>query len=184
MYTGLRCKVIVKEKYRKDLSKVLKSNDFNIWKESEFSLLRGFGLLERSSFIPFGALSYMDWDENDTKFNYRFCEKSGYWSFQCSLKNYCSEIETFVSSIIPEICECIIFLETKYEEDETSFIYEFDQNGDLFRYKVYSEDIIQNISKSNINKAKVKVNNYIEYIKKDFYQETKNLKRRKEYGKL
>jgi len=139
MYTGLRCKMIVKEEYREELQR-LHSEGYE-WESSDIDFMRGFGRLGRASFIPCGSLSYMpdEWedvplDKNGNKdywkatatdgFERQFNAETGYWSFQCSLKNYENEIEAFFEEVLPEIAESIEHLEYYYEEWTDSILYE------------------------------------------------------------
>lgn len=116
MYTGLRGKVVFKdEEFARNYKWFLESNDcFEEWHEvskifPELVELKKFSKLSRASSIPRGAICYLDWDD-------------AYWhvegtvfEFNCSLKNYEGEIETFVGKVLPEIAEDWN-LEMQYEE--------------------------------------------------------------------
>jgi hypothetical protein len=56
-------------------------------------------------------------------FKRTYNEETGYWTFQCSLKNYESEIEIFFK-LLPYFIESIDHLEYFYEEDTWSQKYE------------------------------------------------------------
>ena len=97
----------------------------------------------RSSFIPRGSLAYMpdSWESEpdmslepyltewyDSRkptdgFKRSYDEKTGYWTFQCSLKNYEYEIESFFE-ILPHFIENIEHLEYFYEEWDFSTQYD------------------------------------------------------------
>jgi hypothetical protein len=132
MYTGLRCKFIVKKEFRPLIKRLMDNGD---WTEiaSGYDFIEKFAEYPRADFIPFGALAYMpdewqyipvnengkyDWDNAKATdgFEHQFDEKTGYWAFQCSLKNYESTIEAFFTLIVDNIVEKIIHLEKYYEE--------------------------------------------------------------------
>ena len=56
MYTGLRFKGIVKEKFREDFEDIALYGD---WEKSDNEIFRQFGNVPRSRFIPCGGLAYM-----------------------------------------------------------------------------------------------------------------------------
>lgn len=145
MYTGLRFKGIVKEEYRDVIDVLMNDETVDCWED----LLERFDNLEfaedfiyrpRSSMIPFGGLAYMpdEWEEyinpelGDKWDNLRdadgwersFNKETGYWQFQCSLKNYDGEIKSFVNVLLPVILEKSIYIESKYEESRYGFVYE------------------------------------------------------------
>ena len=70
----------------------------------------------RKDFIPFGALSYMpsDWDETPTGID------GNTWKVCCSLKNYEGEIEVFLSEVLPHLISEPCRTEVLYEEWEES----------------------------------------------------------------
>ena len=70
----------------------------------------------RKDFIPFGALSYMpsDWDETPTGID------GNTWKVCCSLKNYEGEIEVFLSEVLPYLVSEPCRTEVLYEEWEES----------------------------------------------------------------
>ena len=147
MYTGIRFKGIVKEKFRKDFDKIALNGD---WEESEDTKFKQFGLFGRSGFIPRGVLCYMpeSWEAdyiNDKGekeidfgkyykqmptdgFERTYNEETGYWTFQCSLKNYEDEIGSFFE-LIPYFIESIEHLEYFYEEMTWSKEYKLIDNG-------------------------------------------------------
>lgn len=127
MYTGLRCKVIIKEEYREMIEEIME-RDLE-WSDfvDEFDFLSEYAQMSRASFIPFGSLAYMpdEWELNPNDyacdkategFDREFNKETGYWAFQCSLKNYESEIETFLDTVLSVIAEKVIHLEKHYEE--------------------------------------------------------------------
>ena len=70
----------------------------------------------RKDFIPFGALSYMpsDWDETPTGID------GNTWKVCCSLKNYEGEIEVFLSEVLPHLISEPCRTEVLYEVWEES----------------------------------------------------------------
>ena len=158
MYTGLRFKGFIKEEFREDIELVL--NDSKEWGACKHQELLEFDeKFERSGFIPFGSSSYMtaSWEGkpyDDKKpwecpatdgFDFKFNKETGYWSFQCSLKNYDGEIDYFVKTIIPLICSKLIHCEEYYEEWTTSILYEL-KDGEIkeldFGIRYEDEDYI------------------------------------------
>lgn len=139
MYTGLRCKVIIKPEYRDELEAMHKLN--YEWTRSNIDFIREYGDYSRADFIPRGMLSYMpdSWeitpkkedgseDWNNAKdadgFEISFDKITGLWSFQCSLKNYDDTIEYFIDKVLSEIAESVKHLEYYYEEWDHSVLYE------------------------------------------------------------
>lgn len=125
MYTGLRFKGIVKKEFIKEIAQIRLNGE---WENSNNKVLRGFSKISRYRDIPCGALCYMpnEWD-NDINFKSRYDIKTGFWSFQCSLKNYDYTIEEFFK-IIPCFTECLIHLECLYEDWEESMFYILEDN--------------------------------------------------------
>lgn len=145
MYTGVRFKGYVKPEFRKGFETIALSG---YWEDHSDQTLSGFGKIGRSSFIPCGSLAYMpdcweSYDNNHKKyssewfesakgtdgFERSYDEDTGYWTFQCSLKNYESEIEEWFK-IVPYFIEKIEHLEYFYEEWTHSSKYEL-TNGDI-----------------------------------------------------
>ncbi len=146
MYTGIRFKGYVKPEFREEFEDIALSGD---WEESNVDEFRDFGRnVGRSSFIPCGSLSYMpdEWEEYDSSltyltsewfdsakdtdgFNRTYDKETGYWTFQCSLKNYESEIEEWFD-ILPLFIEKIEHLEYFYEEWDYSSKYDL-VNGEI-----------------------------------------------------
>lgn len=142
-YTGLRLKCNVKPEFRAEIGKLM--NSTLEWKDFSHPVMQEFGKFYRSEFIPFGALSYMpdSWG-GDVKFDKNgipvvdsdghlvfnesaversYNEDTGFWSFQCSLKNYEGEIDFFIDKVIPVLCDSVEFCERYYEEDAYSTFY-------------------------------------------------------------
>lgn len=95
MYTGLRFKGIIKEKYREDIELILDGE--NQWRDCKHELFKDYSKVSRSGFIPFGALAYMpdSWEEktelnnimvDSDGFERYFNKETGLLCFQCSLK--------------------------------------------------------------------------------------------------
>lgn len=119
MYTGLKCKVKIKEEYREDIQSVMDSTEWYLCKHKE---LKDFSKVSRSLMIPFGASCYMPDEWEDNNFDFYFND-DGIWNFQCALKNYDSTIEIFIK-LLELIASEVYHLETFYEEDEYSHLYE------------------------------------------------------------
>lgn len=133
MYTGIRIKVTVKEKYR---SMVRDINDGEEWLAfaEQFPFLRDYAKQSRAEFIPGGALCYMpnDWEIGESPmqsaadgFDRSFDMATGKWAFQCSLKNYNEEIEQFFREVLPELISEAAHIEYYYEEWDSSHLYAF-----------------------------------------------------------
>lgn len=124
MYTGLRFKGIVKEKFRKDFEDIAL---YGVWEESDNEIFRQFGNVSRSGFIPCGGLAYMPdkWEIEvfDNNFDRTYNKNTGRWTFQCSLKNYDNTIEKFLE-IVPYFIEEVEYAEVFYEEWRYSKRYE------------------------------------------------------------
>lgn len=145
MYTGLRVKCIVKKEYRKDIDKLINTDDLE-WKDLDDITFKAFAQINRSSMIPFGSLSYMpdEWEKPtggkdkwgfdetiDTDgFDRFFNVDTGVLCFQCSLKNYESTIEIFLNIFLSKICQKSYHIEKLYEEDGISTLYKI-ENGAL-----------------------------------------------------
>ncbi|MHB0943297.1 hypothetical protein ACYCSU_16740 [Paenibacillus sp. ALE1] len=129
MYTGMRCKVVIKPEYREELEFLHNESQYE-WSESNYSFMQEFGKLYRATFIPCGVLSYMpdSWEDSNEcatdGFERTFDKKTGYWTFQCSLKNYDNEIEIFFENVLSKIAEQVIHLEYFYEEWEKSVLFD------------------------------------------------------------
>jgi|GEM_PF-1141135 len=159
MYTGLRFKGIIKQEYRDDINDLI--NNCSEWEDLQCDIFKDFSKISRSSFIPFGGLSYMPdlWEEDtglrdkygymitkDTDgFDRKFDKETGLLTFQCSLKNYDDTIEYFLNNILVAICEKSYHIEEFYEESNISTMYKIN-DGELItldkgiRYNEYDKD--------------------------------------------
>jgi hypothetical protein len=83
----------------------------------------------RSDFIPFGAPS--EWKL-----------EGAVWTFECELKNYCSEIDDFLRLIVTNIVEEIVQFHTNpwYTDDEYHYEYQF-EDGKIVEKRV--EDYVE-----------------------------------------
>lgn len=149
MYTGLRVKVMIKEEYRPMIQEI---NEGYEWMDftDQFPFLKEFAFLGRAGFIPGGVLSYMpdSWEKgnfpNQTPtdgFENNFDMGTGFWTFQCSLKNYENEIQQFLESVLSVIISESEHIEVLYEEWEESILYEFvegkiQNSGKTIKYRV------------------------------------------------
>jgi hypothetical protein len=159
MYTGLRAKIIVKEEFREMVDEINNGGDWSDYVD-QFPFLINYSKQDRAEFIPRGSLAYMpdEWenvpiDSNGKKdwrsatatdgFERNIDVETGYWTFQCSLKNYNDEIQQFFEEILPFIAEEVIHLEYYYEEWARSTFYELsegkivasDKEGILYGYE-------------------------------------------------
>ena len=123
MYTGLRFKGIVKPEYRNMIVEIMKEYTDEGWEKfvGEFPFLTEFASLSRCNMIPWGSLCYMpdSWEDDSIQtegFKRHFDPETGYWSFQCSLKNYSGEIACFLNEVVPVIIEESQHIEYLYEE--------------------------------------------------------------------
>ena len=131
MYTGIRFKGYIRLEFREEFENIALNGE---WEDSDVDILKKFGQLRRASFIPCGSLSYMpdSWEQYNDKlkkyssewlnsakdtdgFDRTYDKETGYWTFQCSLKNYECEIEQWFN-IVPNFIERIEHLEYFYEE--------------------------------------------------------------------
>lgn len=131
MYTGVRFKGYVKPGFRSKFENIALNGE---WFNNSDYVFNNFGYFGRSSFIPCGSLSYMpnEWETYDSTlrryssewynsakdtdgFERTWDAETGYWTFQCSLKNYENEIEEWFK-ILPYFIESIEHLEYYYEE--------------------------------------------------------------------
>lgn len=142
MYTGLRMKCIVKENFRKNFKDIALYGE---WNKSDDTVFNNFGKVSRACFIPCGVLAYMpdDWESTDEILT-EYDEKSGIWTFQCSLKNYDSTIQLFFD-IVPYFVEHVEMCEYFYEESNYSSSYQLIDNVmscDNDRYICYYNPVI------------------------------------------
>lgn len=134
MYTGLRFKGYIKKEFRDTFENIALHGD---WESSSDIRLASFGDNARASFIPCGILCYMpdewevnpyDYDSQATDgFDRTYNKETGYWTFQCSLKNYELEIEEFLN-LMPYFIESVEWCEYYYEEWAYSSKYELIDN--------------------------------------------------------
>lgn len=138
MYTGLRFRGHVKPEYRQMIYNIM-HRDME-WEDfiTDFPFISDYAELPRACMIPFGGLAYMpdEWEDANniltSSFKQQFDMETGYWAFQCSLKNYDSEIDIFIATVIPIICESTDWIEDFYEEWHESS-----------RYKLMDEKIVE-----------------------------------------
>lgn len=126
MYTGLRFKGVVAPEFRVMFRSIAMSG---MWDKSLDPNFRNFGNLSRASFIPCGMLSYMpdSWESSTgvatDGFERDYNVETGYWAFQCSLKNYEEEIEDFLE-LLPYFILSVEHVEVFYESWEYSKKYD------------------------------------------------------------
>ncbi|MGG1338484.1 hypothetical protein ABE196_18850 [Bacillus subtilis] len=138
MYTGLRIKVTVKEEYRSMINQINKGATWSEFVE-QFPFLSNYAALNRAGSIPNGILCYMpsSWETGEYPngiatdgFDTKIDMNTGYWSFQCSLKNYEREIEKFFDEVLVNIISNSEHIEYLYEEWDESNYYNF-VNGSI-----------------------------------------------------
>lgn len=131
MYTGLRVKAVVKKEFRQMIGEINDGADWGDYVE-QFPFLTPYSEQSRAGFIPRGSLAYMPDSWEDGEFpNYTDTDgfernidmSTGYWTFQCSLKNYGQEIQQFFKEVLPEIIESAEHIEYFYEESSRSTFY-------------------------------------------------------------
>lgn len=164
MYTGLRFKAVIKEEYRPVIKKMM--DDQLNWEElikvfPWFTIAEALSTSFRGTSIPYGGLAYMpdswevlredhekyeySWDKrmDHPEFERKFDEETGIWQFQCSLKNYESDIELFLNTVAPAIVQEVIHIESHYEESSYGYLYIL-QDGKLIEdpnnRMIYDED--------------------------------------------
>lgn len=138
MYTGIRAKVVLKDEWVPIIQALHEKGDWNkldlittgniteIYQlDQRLKLCDEWAKVGRSIFIPFGSLAYMpsSWDK-DPQFEPRRIDDVGgkkIWTFQCSLKNYEDEIETFFEKYLPHMITEVIHLQTKYESSSSQY---------------------------------------------------------------
>ena len=112
MYTGMRFKGVVKEEFRAKFEDIALEGS---WEDSDDENFLEFSKDYRAAFIPCGMLCYMPWDDDDAEFARAYNSETGYWVFQCSLKDYNDTISTFLE-MVPYFRESVEFCEVLYEE--------------------------------------------------------------------
>ncbi len=121
MYTGLRAKLSIKEEFWPVIDMVMNRREGIFWEDvakafPQYPFIAEWADVGRCDFIPFGALAYMPWDDDDPEWQRSF--KAGLWVFQCSLKNYEGEIECFVNTVLSPIVHATYELYSLYEEHD------------------------------------------------------------------
>ncbi len=133
MYTGLRVKVTVKEDYRQMIQAINEGAEWNDFAE-QFPFLTAYAKQVRAESIPRGSLCYMpsSWETGEYPnqvatdgFERYINTETGYWTFQCSLKNYEGEIDQFLKEVLPNIISEAEHIEYLYEECDESTMYDY-----------------------------------------------------------
>ena len=115
MYTGLRGTVHIKEMYIKNMERVINGETWlGAFGETIESPILRYANMDRSEFIPRGAVCYMpdDWKDYDLSFD----TSNGLLTFTCSLKNYNDEIGYFLHML--RVIADFWNLEELYEESD------------------------------------------------------------------
>lgn len=152
MYTGLRFKAVIKEKYCEPIKDMIENQlswEDIVNKYPEFSFAKKYSEYNRADFIPYGSLAYMpdEWESEKGKleFERRFDETTRMLIFQCSLKNYEYTIEKFLKEIVTVIVEDVVHIEYYYEEDKYGYLYTLKdgkvvETGEKIDYKHWMND--------------------------------------------
>jgi hypothetical protein len=119
MYTGLRFEAKLKPIVADSIKLLYRegnSDGFWINLSQIIPISDRWLMKSRKDFIPFGAISYMpsDWDETPTGIDGQT------WKVCCSLKNYEEEIELFLRDVLPYLISEFCRVEYRYEEWDTS----------------------------------------------------------------
>lgn len=134
MYTGLKFKGVVREKFRQDFDKVI---IMGRWDKLNDSLLAEFGEYERSDFIPHGSAGVTyEWEKQEIPHIWN--EKTGEWQFTCGLKNYEDVIQEFID-LLPYLCEKVELCEVFYEEWDFSERWDVKENYSYLAEKPYKQ---------------------------------------------
>ena len=118
MYTTFICSCRVKKEYREILGELFDENSDKEWADfiEQMPFIENFAKLPRAGFIPLGMMTAYNWDKfAEESFNH-FNKMVGSWNFCCDLKNYDSEIETFIYEVLPHLCSIVYFCAYWYEE--------------------------------------------------------------------
>ena len=121
MYTGLRFEAKLKPIVADAIKLLYKEGNSDGFWESLSRIIpvsNSWLMTDRRDFIPFGALSYMpnDWEETPTGIDGQT------WKVCCSLKNYGGEIELFLRDVLPYLISELCRVEYRYEEwDQSRF---------------------------------------------------------------
>lgn len=110
MYTGLRFKADLSEKGLEAATSVIETHGWYVAAEI-LPAIKSWLQVGRRDMIPFGAVCYMpaDWEN-------LLGIEDGVWSVCCSLKNYESEIQTFLIDVLPYLVSGPVEVEYLYEE--------------------------------------------------------------------
>ena len=138
MYTYLRFTGELKKEYVEEIKNLFdfeKANrdndDFNEWKHfaEKHDFATHFASLRSPTSIPFGGFSAYNIDkassnsDDEPTFSNVIWNNGEYtWVFQCDLKNYDGEIDTFLKEVAPNICKKFV-AEKWYEEADFPTIY-------------------------------------------------------------
>ena len=117
MYTTFRCICLVKKEYIEYIKEISDGNAY--WKDyiKQMPFVKNFSKLYRADFIPYSSMSAYN-EDKFYKESFSEINKWGMWNFCCDLKNYGSEIETFIYEVLPNLCEQINLCAYWYEEDD------------------------------------------------------------------
>jgi hypothetical protein len=141
MHTSLRCKVIIKDEFRKEFE-MLNANNFD-WSLSTIEFIKKFSDFPRNKFIPNGVFSSRPnhWMQAPydkfgvgvptNGFERNFDVETGLWSFQCSLKDNDSTIDEFIAKILTKVAEEIIHLELFHPDIDNNIHYSFKDDGTI-----------------------------------------------------
>lgn len=136
-YTGLRFKGIVNPSFKDMIKGINNGENWTNW-SSKHEIIEEFSKRSRADFIPNGISgSFSDfWEEGEFPnqeagegFGEGFNYDTGYWAFQCSLKNHEGDLTFFLEKVLPLIAESSEHIEVFYEEWSESNLYEISGSG-------------------------------------------------------
>lgn len=126
-YTGLRCKIHLKEEFIPVIERVLEEES---WGRTGNQVLDVFNTMARSRHIPFVSVNFTpkEWDIGSEGAFGGYTEartvENGVWSFWCSLNNDL-EIEYFRDVIIPMLSDNAPHIEMLFEHDKVSRMWKY-----------------------------------------------------------
>lgn len=112
-YTGLRCKVKLKNEFVPIIEKMIKNTS---WAKLGYDFLDDFEVYSRSNLIPFGPLCSVpnSWNTEKALCEWKTRIEDEMWIFQCSLKDYDNTIQYFFINVLSKIAESSQHIEVLY----------------------------------------------------------------------
>lgn len=123
-YTGLRCKVKLKEEFVPVVEKLIQTRE---WSNLSYAFLDEFSTYSRADSIPFAqdrnSMPYL-WVSDEELNDWKNRTEEDIWIFQCSLKNYDKTLECFLKNVLSVIAEEAYHIEIYDEDWDSSKFYE------------------------------------------------------------